>query len=93
MCLHGRNKGQLYFLVQTNNQILLLKAEFQIQYSGDIHIPIYMMKYVPDTYKLQDDFIQHLLSEFLQTDRMVAVLQYVHYNMESTYYKPALLCI
>lgn len=34
-CLNGRDKDQLYLLVQTNNQILLLKAEVQIQYFGD----------------------------------------------------------
>jgi len=45
-----------------------------------------MSKYVNDMYKLQDDFNQYLLSEFLQTDRMVAVLQYIHYNMEPMYH-------
>lgn len=62
-----------------------MKAEVQIQYFGDIHILIYMSKYDNDMYKLQDYFNQYL-SEFLQTDRMVAVLQYIHYNMEPMYH-------
>lgn len=33
-------------------------------------------------YKLKEDFNQYLLSEFLQTDRNVAVLQHFYYNME-----------
>lgn len=37
-------------------------------------------------YKLQDDFNQYLLSEFLQTDRKVAALQHFHYNTEPMYH-------
>jgi hypothetical protein len=51
-------RGGLYLLVQTNNQILLLKAEVQIQYFGDIHNPI-----------LHDHFYYHVCPGILSLVR------------------------